>query len=111
MAGWHAILVIMDGTALYLERGNCFSRVVGPGVAFLEKYETIKEAVDLRPQTYKNKVEAWTKDGIKVSFITKIVCRIADPNQAGSSGKPVPFLLKMTERLQGKIRQFFPVIT
>ena len=44
-------LIVYDGCALYLERGNRFSRVVGPGdkVPFLEWYETIKYVVDLRP--------------------------------------------------------------
>jgi hypothetical protein len=42
--GGPATLVIYDGFAAYLERGNKFSRVVGPGFPppFLERYERIK---------------------------------------------------------------------
>ncbi|MBI3170212.1 MAG: hypothetical protein HYZ22_17145 [Chloroflexi bacterium] len=106
--GGPAILVIMDGTALYLERGNCFSRVVGPGVAFLEKYETIKDSVDLRPQTYTGKVEAWTKDGIKVSFIAKIICRIGNPNHSSISNVPVAVSLKADGKVAGENTPIFP---
>jgi len=50
--GGPATLVIYDGVALYLERGNKFSRVLGPGLPMpvLERYERIKAIVDLRPQ-------------------------------------------------------------
>lgn len=106
--GGPAILVIMDGTALYLDRGNCFSRVVGPGVAFLETYETIKDIVDLRPQTYIGKVEAWTKDGIKVEFIAKIICRIGDPNHAEKHNSPVPVSVEDDGRIAGENTPIFP---
>ncbi len=69
-------LVISDGNAVYVERGNRFSRVIGPGLAFLEKHEAIKEIVDLRPRVLTRKIEAWTKDGIKVEFQTLIKFRI-----------------------------------
>ena len=71
--GGPAILVIYDGFAAYLERGNKFSRVVGPGFPppFLERYERIKEIVDLRPQTKTGFVEPWTKDGIRIKLMLK----------------------------------------
>jgi regulator of protease activity HflC (stomatin/prohibitin superfamily) len=76
-------LIIFDGTALYLERGNRFSRVVGPGekIPFLECYETIKYVVDLRPKVKSDSFDVWTKDGIKVKFTIQIVCRIGDPSK------------------------------
>lgn len=74
-------LIVFDGCALYLERGNRFSRVVGPGdkVPFLEWYETIKYVVDLRPKVKVDSFDVWTKDGIKVKFTVQIECRIGDP--------------------------------
>jgi regulator of protease activity HflC (stomatin/prohibitin superfamily) len=74
-------LVVFDGCALYLERGNRFSRVVGPGdqVPFLEWYETIKYVVDLRPKVKADSFDVWTKDGIKIKFTVQIECRIGDP--------------------------------
>ncbi len=74
-------LIVFDGCALYLERGNRFSRVVGPGdkIPFLEWYETIKYVVDLRPKVKADSFEVWTKDGIKIKFTVQIECRIGDP--------------------------------
>lgn len=66
--GGPALLIIYDGVAVYLERGNKFSRVLGPGLPapILEKHERIKAIVDLRPVVKYGGVEAWTKDGVKV---------------------------------------------
>jgi len=79
--GGPIILIVFDGYALYLERGNQFSRVVGPGekVPFLEWYETIRYVVDLRPKIKLGTSDVWTKDGIKIKIESKIECRIGDP--------------------------------
>jgi regulator of protease activity HflC (stomatin/prohibitin superfamily) len=76
-------LIVFDGTALYLERGNRFSRVVGPGekIPFLEWYETIKYVVDLRPKVQEGSFDVWTKDGIKIKLEVAIECRIGDPSK------------------------------
>jgi regulator of protease activity HflC (stomatin/prohibitin superfamily) len=76
-------LIVFDGNALYLERGNRFSRVVGPGekIPFLEWYETIKYVVDLRPKVKTGKFDIWTKDGIKINLEAQIECRIGDPSK------------------------------
>ena len=68
--GGPATLVIYDGLALYLERGKQFSRVVGPGLPMplLERYETIKAIIDLRPQIKVVEVTTWTKDGIELKI-------------------------------------------
>jgi len=76
--GGPATLVIYDGFAAYLERGNKFSRVVGPGFPppFLERYERIKEIIDLRPQTKTGFVEPWTKDGIRIKLTLNVEVQI-----------------------------------
>ena len=76
-------LIVFDGSALYLERGNRFSRVVGPGehIPFLEWYETIKYVVDLHPKVKTDKFDVWTKDGIKINLEIQIECRIGDPSK------------------------------
>ena len=78
-------LTVFDGSAVYLERGNRFSRVVGPGAMFpfLEWFETIKYVVDLRPNVKDGSFDVWTKDGIKIRFTARVVCRIGDPVQKG----------------------------
>jgi hypothetical protein len=78
--GGPALLVIYDGNAVYLNRGSSFSRVLGPGIYFLEKYETIYDIVDLRQQTYTDSVKAWTKDGIHITFKVQFTCRIGEAN-------------------------------
>ena len=84
-------LIVFDGCALYLERGNRFSRVVGPGdkVPFLEWYETIKYVVDLRPKVREDKFDVWTKDGIKIEVKARIECRIGDPKKKDPDSKLV----------------------
>ena len=77
--GGPLVLIVFDGFALYLERGNRFSRVVGPGSPFLEWFETIKYVVDLRPKVKTDKFDVWTKDGIKIKLTAQIECRIGDP--------------------------------
>jgi hypothetical protein len=86
--GGPATLVIYDGTALYLERGNRFSRVVGPGkppMPFLERFETVKAAVDLRPQVRVGETKPWTKDGIQVKLNIRMECQINASEEARKS--------------------------
>ena len=92
--GGPLLLIVFDGCALYLERGNRFSRVVGPGdkVPFLEWYETIKYVVDLRPKVRDGEFDAWTKDGINIKLKVQIECRIGDPkNQDGPPNLVYPY--------------------
>lgn len=84
--GGPILLIVFDGSALYIERGNHFSRVVGPGVSFLERYETIKYAVDLRTKSKTDSFAVWTKDGITIKLTTCIEYRIGDPQKI--SAKP-----------------------
>jgi len=76
-------LIVFDGCALYLERGNRFSRIVGPGdkVPFLEWFETIKYVVDLRPKVKVDSFNVWTKDGIRIKLTALLTCRIGDPTK------------------------------
>lgn len=89
--GGPLILIVFDGCALYVERGNRFSRIIGPGdkVPFLEWYETVKYVVDLRPKVHEAKFDAWTKDGIKIEIKARIECRIGDPKKKDPEGKLV----------------------
>jgi hypothetical protein len=77
--GGPATLVIYDGIAFYLERGGRFSRVVGPGsppMPFLDRYETVKAVVDLRPQVKTGMMYPWTKDGIQVDMEIRMECQV-----------------------------------
>ena len=75
--GGPAFLVIYDGFAAYLERGNCFSRIVGAfPITYLDPRETMKAVVDLRPQIRDGQVNAWTKDGIRITLKIRVEFQI-----------------------------------
>jgi len=74
--GGPAGLVIHDGFAVYLEKGNRFSRVLGPGIFHIEPAETVKTIVDLRPIVRNGSVKAWTKDGIKIELEVRMETQI-----------------------------------
>jgi hypothetical protein len=71
--GGPANLVISDGVAVYLERGHKFSRVVGSGIVFLEKYETVHSVIQITPQKRDDDLKASTKDGIPPVIKARIV--------------------------------------
>lgn len=93
--GGPTFLVIIDGFAVYLERGNCFSRVVGASipVPYLDARETIKAVVDLRPQLMEGQVNAWTNDGIKVTLKIRAEVQIIPgaPQITGKVKRAYPF--------------------
>ena len=80
-------LIIYDGTGVYIERGNQFSRTLGPGFGFLDRYERVRDIVDLRPQTMRSRQQSFprpiagrTKDGIKIEFNIEIKFHIIRPD-------------------------------
>jgi hypothetical protein len=85
--GGPAKLIIYDGFAVYLERGGKYSRVVGSGIAFLERYETLRDIIDLRPQIKDISIDAWSKDGIKMTIHVHLECQILSTKDAESSQK------------------------
>ncbi len=94
--GGPATLVVYDGTALYVERGNHFSRIIGPGkppMPFLDRFETVKAVVDLRPQLKTGLIKPWTKDGLQVELQVRMECQInSSPNAVKDSSNLVyPF--------------------
>ena len=88
--GGPANLVITDGVAVYLERGNKFSRVVGSGVVFLEKYETVHSVIQITPQKKDDNLKASTKDGIPVEIKARIVFRVGLKDQEESDQRLYP---------------------
>lgn len=71
--GGPGMLVPDTGSAVTLERAGRFTRVLGPpGFFHIERFETVREVVDLRPQQRKRKVASITKDGIPVEVDMEI---------------------------------------
>ena len=80
--GGPATLVVYDGVALYLERGNSFSRIVGPGRPFLDRFERVKAVVDLHPQERIDEIKRWTKDGIQIELKIRMEAQIFASEEA-----------------------------
>ncbi len=95
--GGPARLLIFDGNALYVERGNSFSRVIGPAGAlpFLDATERVRAVVDLHPHVLSKPggIKAWTKDGILVQMDVRLECQIdlEDMTEATSKGLLYPY--------------------
>jgi len=60
------VILVDSNSAVVLERGTSFSRVLGPGTAFTQRFEHIRGAIDLRPQIRQRRVHALTRDGIDI---------------------------------------------
>lgn len=82
--GGPANLVVTDGIAVYLERGHKFSRVVGSGIVFLDKYETVHSIVQITPQKKDENLKASTKDGIPLEINARIVFKVGLTEQTES---------------------------
>lgn len=87
LIGGPAKLIVYDGVALYLESGDLSSRVVGPGMHMLERYERIKEVIDLKPQRKTGYVKPWTKDGIHIKLTIMAECQINSSVEAKASAE------------------------
>jgi len=70
--GGPGFLVVYTDSAVVLERNGRFTRVLGPGYFWLERFETVREAVDLRPQKRQQEVHALTRDGIPIKVDLEI---------------------------------------
>ncbi len=70
-------LVVFNDSAVVLERHGRIPRIAGPGAVFLERFERIREIIDLRPQVKTLAADqaaiVVTKDGILVA--TEITIR------------------------------------
>lgn len=89
--GGPGLVVIRSGNAVLFERGGKFTRVEEPGIVFTERFEHIREVVDLRLQVKSQKVHALTKDGIPVDIDAMVFFKIDSGGAAPTSENPHPF--------------------
>ena len=81
--GGAALISLYNDTAVLLERAGRFSRVLlGPTAAYLERFERIYQAIDLRPQHGATTVKAMSKEGLPVT------CRVEIDFQITPQGRP-----------------------
>jgi len=71
-------LVIFNDSAVVLERAGRLTRVAGSGFAYLEPFEKVWDAIDLRPQRWNFAVEAMTQEGIPVTCHADVSFKIDD---------------------------------
>lgn len=88
-AGPGLVLTRCDHTATVTNNFK-ITQILDPGLTFLDKFERVGEVIDLRAQVRAFPVEAITRDGIRLKFITFAPFRI----QAGAwpqTGSSFPF--------------------
>lgn len=82
-------LVVYNDSAILLQKGGEFSRVVGKGFPRLEPFESIYETVDLRPNRWVYSVSAMSKEGIPITCEADISYQI--DNEGVSPTEEMPF--------------------
>jgi hypothetical protein len=90
--GGPGTVTIFNDSAVVLERFGRFVRVAGPGGIFLERFERIREVLDLRPQERTETATAITKDGLHVRSKVQVRFQLARPSaQITPSSPNVPY--------------------
>jgi hypothetical protein len=76
--GGCGFIVVHNDSAALLEKGGRLTRIVGPSLGFLDRFERVWGVVDLRHQHWPFTVDAMTKEGIPVSCQADITFKIDD---------------------------------
>lgn len=71
--------------------GLRFVRIAEPGLSFTERFETIYQTVDLRPQLRSFDVECVSRDGIRVRVRMHIAFKLCVENKEPKTGTGFPF--------------------
>ena len=88
-------LVLTDANhAVAIGDGLVFRGVPDPGLTFTERFNTVQETFDLRPQLRSFLVQARTKDGIELKVITFTPFQIDRGDQQPRLGASLPFYKK-----------------
>jgi hypothetical protein len=96
--GGPGFLVIYNNNAVVTERCGRLGRVLGPGFAFLERFEKVWEIVDLRPQQWSFTVRGMTREGIPVSCVADVRFKIDDQGKQPTEEKPYTYTNDMVFR-------------
>jgi hypothetical protein len=86
-------LVVFNDSAVVLERYGQITRIEGPGMVFLDRFERIREIIDLRPQVKTlpaEQVIVATRDGILLGTEVTIRFQIKRAPAVSSPGVPYP---------------------
>jgi regulator of protease activity HflC (stomatin/prohibitin superfamily) len=89
-AGGPGQLIVPTEYAVQLERGGRLTRVAGPGMARLRRFEKAFKLVNLRQIVRSESVAALTQEGIPVKVEITVHCRIR-ASEPPSPEEPFPF--------------------
>jgi hypothetical protein len=86
-------IVIYNDSAVVLERGGRLTRVLGPGeIGTLERFEKIRDVIDLRPMRWEYEVDAMSKEGIPVTLYADVHFQIDMGHREPTQENPYPAL-------------------
>ncbi len=83
--GGPGFLSVDEHSAAALDKFGHFTRVVGGGYHFLQRFETVRGAIDLRRHVRKGTSKAYTLDGLPVAYDVELEFRVLP---APPSNKP-----------------------
>jgi regulator of protease activity HflC (stomatin/prohibitin superfamily) len=90
--GGPGTVTVFNDSAVVLERFGRYVRVAGPGSVFLERFERVREVLDLRPQERTEMASAITKDGLYVRSEVQVRFQLARPTAQLTPSTPhVPY--------------------
>ena len=90
--GGRGSLSIHSGTAVVLERGGGFSRIVGPSGISLEPFERVRAVIDARQLSRPKTESARSRDGIQVKVETTLSFRLMAQMDGEQIPRPQPRL-------------------
>ena len=101
--GGPAWLTVTAQNAAVIERGAKFSRIVGPGIWYLQAHERVRGAVDLQMQQRRSREKSLTKDGIPVELDVDLIFRITEKNLPDDAPPEPPPPLRLRHRIRKKL--------
>ena len=104
--GGPGMLFVTADTAVVLERGSRYARMLGPGVYPLRNFERVRAVYDLRIQAFSSSESAVTKDGIPVEAAVNTQFRFM--RRMKDEPEPVvpkPGFITVLRRYLGKVVQ------
>ena len=87
----HGLVLTGPAHAPMIWSGLKFLRIAQPGLSFTDRFETVYQTLDLRPQLRSFPVEAVTRDGIRVRMQMHVAFRLRAEDQAPRLGTAFPF--------------------
>jgi regulator of protease activity HflC (stomatin/prohibitin superfamily) len=86
-------ILLYNDSAVVLEQGGRLTRVLRPGsFGSLERFEKVRDVIDLRPVRWEYGVEALSKEGVPVTVYADVNFQIDTGDRAPTAKTPYPAL-------------------